>query len=302
MIDQSYTPYHYGEEKIHKVYALSNCVDCNSKPIPHLKYSYFWGLIRLYVLLGYNGDVSSLIDVKEQVFSQTPKLLNFIWVRDMRCFNSARHSEYVDFGFSSIKDIKKILSLVVDISKPGNINYKKRWRKNLRRAHENFRQLIVQEVNDAQTVKKLYDDLAKIKGLNQNARMSHAQIDSFFSVYEDALTVYGLKNDNNEIISVRGYLSFEDYAIDIFAASNQEGRDTGASYILLDYILTRLSQLHEKKYYDLNGVDPKNNHGVYLFKSGVESFEFCRQGSYLLSNSFIGKLLIKIIELTYRFK
>lgn len=64
------------------------------------------------------------------------------------------------------------------------------------------------------------------------------------------------------------YSAIGDTAIYLFGATSEAGMRTSASYLVQWQILTRLKDLKVTRY-DLNGIDPAGNPGVYHFKRGL---------------------------------
>ena len=65
----------------------------------------------------------------------------------------------------------------------------------------------------------------------------------------------------------------------LLAAANQEGLDLGGSYLTW-YASVLLALKSGKEVYDLGGIDPVNNPGVYSFKSRMGGNELYHIGAY----------------------
>ena len=80
----------------------------------------------------------------------------------------------------------------------------------------------------------------------------------------------------------------------LLGASSKEGNKNNASYLLQWHTIIN-AQAHGMKFYDLGGIDPDANPGVYHFKKGLGGEEQAAPGSYELvpknmSGYFVEKL------------
>ena len=140
----------------------------------------------------------------------------------------------------------------------------------------------------------LYRELKLVKKLTNSEVLSDNYIKNIFDLYSDKLLVLKISNREGTCISARGVIINQNYAFDIFAASNAEGRATGSSYVLIFELLKKLDEIEPIELFDLNGVDPVNNKGVFDFKSGLGGDVVFRQGQYIRSNSKLGDFILSL--------
>jgi len=90
-----------------------------------------------------------------------------------------------------------------------------------------------------------------------------------------------------------------DTCIYMLGASNEEGRRRKASY-LLQWKTIEAAKAAAARWYDLGGIDPKANPGVYRFKAGLGGRECCFLGEYVATARGSGKVLVPLAEKVYR--
>lgn len=90
-----------------------------------------------------------------------------------------------------------------------------------------------------------------------------------------------------------------DTCVYILGASNEEGRRTRAAY-LLQWHVVREAMRRGCKCYDLGGVDPEGNAGVYRFKRGLGGQEVALPGPFEAAPGWGRRLLVRGAERVYR--
>jgi hypothetical protein len=78
------------------------------------------------------------------------------------------------------------------------------------------------------------------------------------------------------------YSAVGDTAVYLFGATDEAGMQTSASYLVHWTIIQEL-QTRGIPYYDLNGINPEHNPGVYVFKKGLA-------GKYGREVTFVGQM------------
>lgn len=89
--------------------------------------------------------------------------------------------------------------------------------------------------------------------------------------------------------------SYGDTAVYLLGATNDEGTKAKGSYLLQWRAMQWLKE-NGVKWYDLGGINPQNNPGVYHFKSGFGGKELSRLGEYRLSDSALSSAAVAIGE------
>ena len=147
------------------------------------------------------------------------------------------------------------------------------WGRNLRRGESrNSAPYLWRDVN-ATEVAALYQQLADYKEIVSNSDIpSLENIKSLIDSCRNRLTVYRCDDDSGKPLAIRGALIFGDKAWDILAAVSPQGRKQYSSYVTAWALLNHCANSGVLRY-DLSGIDPVNNKGVYDFKHGVGATE-----------------------------
>jgi len=157
------------------------------------------------------------------------------------------------------------------------IKISKNWRKNHRRS-ENYDLVTENIINfDYKIIETIYRDMEKYKKIKM--QYSTAELINIFKKLSKYLVIYICKNKKGVPIAVRGCLIHKHKAWDFIAATNREARKKYASYKLFWDILKHC--INNKVYsYEMGGIDPENNKGVWNFKKGTGAIEISYEGEY----------------------
>ena len=140
------------------------------------------------------------------------------------------------------------------------------WRHNLKRAEKSgltIRQWVSPNIDD---ILALYNSMERHKGIVE--QFSRQEIQSIFHNLGDKIVLYRCDDKDGQLVAIRGCIILGRFAWDWFASSNVVGRTLYASYALFWEIFLHCQKSGVKEY-ELNGVDPTKNLGVYNFKKGT---------------------------------
>jgi hypothetical protein len=140
-----------------------------------------------------------------------------------------------------------------------------RWRQNLRRAAK--QKLTVKQWLDADPdqILSVYLSMQAVKGLEeQHSREEIAQVIEHLN---ERLVLYRCDDEHGELVSLGGSFVIGTRAGNWFAATNEGGRKLRASYLIF-WSLIQHCKKAGVRFYDLAGIDPVRNPGVYRFKRG----------------------------------
>ncbi len=151
------------------------------------------------------------------------------------------------------------------------------WRHNLKR-------FVKKEVSvekwlnpEPQVLFDYYQKFESMKGLRQ--QHSLASIKGVIEKFGEKLVIFRALDASGNLLGLRGYIYSAHRALDWYAISTEAGRSCYASYGLLWTVL-RDAREKKVKVYDLSGVDPINNAGVYNFKKGSGAIEVRYPGEF----------------------
>lgn len=160
-------------------------------------------------------------------------------------------------------------SLIYDTSSPEPARLAacgRNWRHNLRRSQK--RDLVFErwESPDPAALRSLYASMEEHKALAM--QYSEAALRALLASLGEHLLVYRCRSSDGELQSVRACAWLGTRAWDMLAATSVAGRKSYASY---GVFWALLEDCHRRGIgaYDLSGVDPEGNKGVYDFKRGT---------------------------------
>jgi lipid II:glycine glycyltransferase (peptidoglycan interpeptide bridge formation enzyme) len=140
------------------------------------------------------------------------------------------------------------------------------WRHNLKRFEK--KQVKVEQWIDPspEQLYKYYETFESLKKLGK--QHSFSSIKGVIERFKKNLVILRALDEEGNLLALRGYLFIGSRALDWYAISTELGRNCYASYGVLWHIL-KDAKSKGVTYYDLSGVDPINNAGVYNYKKGT---------------------------------
>ena len=161
------------------------------------------------------------------------------------------------------------LSLQYDLARPEadrlaacSVN----WRHNLKRSGKYGLTVERWTAPDAAELRSAYSDMENHKQLAQ--QHSEEALRSMFAHLGDRVIVYRCRDQGGAIVACRACAVMGHTALDLLAATTVAGRKTYASYAAF-WALMQHCHRQGIRQYDLAGVDPAGNRGVYDFKKGT---------------------------------
>lgn len=139
----------------------------------------------------------------------------------------------------------------------------KNWRRNLKLAENNNLRISLWINPDIDEIAAVYDEMQTRKDLPE--QFSRDQLKNLFERVGSNFICFRAVDESGELVAFRGSLIIGDRAVDHLAATTKRGRDLRASYAVL-WRLLQECRARNVKFYDLSGIDPHQNPGVYSFK------------------------------------
>jgi lipid II:glycine glycyltransferase (peptidoglycan interpeptide bridge formation enzyme) len=84
-----------------------------------------------------------------------------------------------------------------------------------------------------------------------------------------------------------------DSAIYLLGATGDDGLNSKGTY-LLQWTLIKWLKENSVKWYDLGGIDPAKNPGVYHFKRGLSGMEVCQINPFVACDSIISSVIVRV--------
>jgi len=178
-----------------------------------------------------------------------------------------------DQGWSSVtRPMSSGLSLLLPLDQhlESRVNrLSPNWRRNLRRGETrgNVGSIVTKPSEDE--IAYLYQELETAKhGFVATWERSAAHLKQLIAGLGSRLIVARCTSDSGSIRAIRAAVKTGGCAFDVLAATSAEGRKHYSSHLALWTLMRELSQ-QGVRHFDLGGVDPLNNRGVYDFKKGT---------------------------------
>jgi lipid II:glycine glycyltransferase (peptidoglycan interpeptide bridge formation enzyme) len=179
-------------------------------------------------------------------------------------------------------------------------NLDKKWRNQLNRAEKNGLRVIAGESkDDFRTFRRMYRQMRSRKtfesAVNVNEfediqdRLPTSHRMRILICMQDGLPVAGL------VASAMG-----DSAIYLLGATSDDGLNAKGSYVLQWSLIQWLKETRIR-WYDLGGVDPKQNPGVYHFKAGLSGEDVSQLLPVIACNSIFSSALVRAGMVAQRF-
>lgn len=142
-------------------------------------------------------------------------------------------------------------------------NCSRNWRRNLLRAQKNDLKIRLWTDPDIDEIIAVYDEMQARKNLPR--LVSRRQLEALFERAGSNLICFRAEDREGKLVALRGCLIAGNRALDYLAASTERGRELRASYGVFWRLLEECRG-RGARFYDLSGIDPHRNPGVYAFK------------------------------------
>ena len=168
------------------------------------------------------------------------------------------------------------------------------WRRNLKLAQKN-NLVIKQSLNpNIEELCRVFAEMERQKSLPP--LFGREKLENLFKYGKENLIFYRCEDEDGNLLCFRVCLIIGNCACDFLAAATEKGRKMRASYAALWEILLECKKRGVTRY-DLGGIDPWANPGVYTFKkeTGAREVEFLGEWDWATSNllRFLGNWAIE---------
>jgi hypothetical protein len=140
------------------------------------------------------------------------------------------------------------------------------WRHNLKRSSRYSLSINHWESPDANQISAIYREMELLKSLP--LQHSLVELEAMIHHLNDHIVIFRCLSEDGDLLAIRSAGLFGERAWDLLAASGAAARKLYATHATL-WALLNWCQQNGFKYYDLSGVDPIGNKGVYDFKHGT---------------------------------
>lgn len=171
------------------------------------------------------------------------------------------------------------------------------WKRNLKRSKKISEPPYAWTNPDALEISAAYslmDQFKQVRGLS--LARSVQELQSLIETFGSNLLLFRSDDLDGSPLAIRGALRFGDVLWDFIALTTPSGRKTSASYAVFWMLAETSFQLGIKEF-DLSGIDPVNNRGVYDFKKGAGADQIDFQGEWeIASPKILRSIASKLIS------
>jgi hypothetical protein len=248
--------------------------------------SYPFGVGMVWIPDGIVGDYRYISSLHHDLFHSLDVRYCYIRLRDSMVFNADDHIKFLIGGWVRPKiSLSAGMTMSLDISQSTEVikaGLRQNWRRTLKKSSNMPFDIVT--VSDPIAIAGLYLEMKSSKSLRAREIYSGDAIKSMMKSYGNSIIVVGARDIEGNLVAIRGAILAKEKATDIFAATSQAGRALMASHSLLMALIAGC----QKKgciSYDLNGIDPSNNMGVYNFKKGTGASSVVALGEFEWSSN-----------------
>lgn len=209
---------------------------------------------------------------------------------------------FEELGFRVAAGIPPYRTIMVDLTEDETAIRSRlhpKWRNCLSSAERQGLQVRVSTADeDLARFGELHQELMARKGFSVDLDVDDYRRVHRLSVDDDRLEVRLVEQDG---VPVAGHVSsaLGESNVFLFGASTPEGNRRKASYLLQWHALTA-ARSRGMKWYDLGGIDPAENEGVYRFKARMSGIDVSAPGPFELLPNGVRAWMTRGAERVYR--
>ena len=154
------------------------------------------------------------------------------------------------------------------------------WKRNLKRSAKNQSSPYIWRSPDSTSLSSAYEEMNDYKQIEGVSLLRSADdLQSAINVFGEKLILVRIDDAQGNVLAIRGAICFGSTAWDYIAITTPAGRKTYASHAVFWTLAESCFQLG-MNLFDLGGIDPINNRGVYDFKKGTGATQIDYEGEW----------------------
>ena len=201
-------------------------------------------------------------------------------------------------GFQKKIKIKPYRTLLLDLSPTMpeiRKSFDQKWRNQLNRSEKNNLKIIK---GNSDTLYQIFLDLQE-EMHDRKKYIPGVDYSEFRDIQKDLpdplkMIVLISEYEGKALTATVGSL-IGDTGIYLLGATGNEGMKMKGAYLLQWHLIEMMKECGYKCY-DLGGIDPEDNPGVYHFKSGISRREVCHIGQFEISQNNFSRLIVEGME------
>lgn len=167
----------------------------------------------------------------------------------------------------------------------------KKWRNQLTRSEKNNLEVVVGNGwEEYQSFYLIYDQMRKRKSFKTTV-----DVEEFGRIQKDLAESHRMRilicKDNGRPVAGLVASAMGDSAIYLLGATSDDGLNSKGAY-LLQWTLIKWLKEYGIRWYDLGGIDPEGNPGVYHFKRGFSGTDVCQINPLVTCDSAVSSALV----------
>jgi lipid II:glycine glycyltransferase (peptidoglycan interpeptide bridge formation enzyme) len=171
-------------------------------------------------------------------------------------------------------------------------NFDKKWRNQLTRSEKNNLKVIAGNGKEEyQAFCQIYSQMLKRKAFETTV-----DVDEFGRIQEELAESHRMRilicEDNGVPVTGLVASAMGDSAIYLLGATSDQGLNSKGAY-LLHWTLISWLKANGVRWYDLGGIDPERNPGVYHFKRGFSGADVCHLNPLVASDGSVSSAIIR---------
>jgi lipid II:glycine glycyltransferase (peptidoglycan interpeptide bridge formation enzyme) len=171
-------------------------------------------------------------------------------------------------------------------------NLDKKWRNQLTRSEKNGLKIIAGNgTAEYQTFCRMYNEMWKRKAFGTTV-----DVEEFARLQEDLPETHRMRIliCEQDGVPVAGLVAsaMGDSGIYVLGATSNDGLNAKGAY-LLQWTLIQWLKENGFKWYDLGGIDPEGNPGVYSFKKGLSATDVSQLSPLVACNSVVSSAIVR---------
>jgi len=171
-------------------------------------------------------------------------------------------------------------------------NLNKKWRNQLTRAEKNGLKVVAGSgADEFRRFRKMYEQMQERKAFE-----SSVNVEEFGRIQDDLPETHRMRIliCEQDGIPLAGLVAsaMGNSAIYLLGATSTEGLNSKGAY-LLQWTMIQWLKENGTIWYDLGGIDPEGNAGVYHFKSGLSGADMCQLTPLVASNSAVSTAFVR---------
>jgi hypothetical protein len=215
---------------------------------------------------------------------------------------AAIQSAFVRFTQEPLANHKTYRTFVLDLA-PGleelRGKLEKKWRNQLSRSEGNNLKVVMASGSDEyRTFCSIYDQMRKRKAFE-----STVDVEEFGRIQKDLPETHRMRilicEDRGSPVAGLVASVMGTSATYILGATSDDGLSSKGAY-LLQWTLIKWLKEHGFRWYDLGGIDPERNPGVYHFKRGLSGMDVSHLSPLVACNSAVSSTIVRTSLVMHR--